>query len=50
MSEKEVLHLVVLPFFTLDAMVIVANEIVALGEAVDSEEGASEAQKRNTSP
>ena len=29
-----------------DAIVIVANEIVALGEAVDSEEGASEAQKK----
>jgi hypothetical protein len=30
----------------LDAMVIVANEIIALGEAVDSEEGASEEQKK----
>ena len=29
-----------------DAIVIVANEIVALGEAVDSEEGASEEQKK----
>ena len=29
-----------------DAILLVANEIIALGEAVDSEEGASEAQKK----
>ena len=29
-----------------DAVLLVSNEIVALGEAVDSEKGASEAQKK----
>ena len=29
-----------------DALLIVMDEIIALGEAVDSEEGASEAQKK----
>ena len=30
----------------IDAMIIVMNEVVALGESVDSEEGASDAQKK----